>query len=63
MNVAIIPISYKRAWICEECEAFWDEEEAIKPDVNYKRYGVYMEQRGLKGTWEHLQVLPSEPGP
>lgn len=54
--VRVVPLNKMPAWICPECDAFWDETTHGGP-YHHENYGVYMERHGLKGTWDNLEII------
>lgn len=59
--VRVVPLNKQLAWICPECDAFWDETTRAIPR-HHESYGAYMEKRGLEGTWDNLEVVTPKPG-
>jgi hypothetical protein len=57
LPVAVIPLAHRRAWICEECEAFWDSAASVGAASVYMTYPEYMERHGVEGVWSNLLVL------
>lgn len=40
-------------FICEECEAMWEEGTILELST-FKDYGTYMEAKGYDSSWNHL---------
>ena len=54
--VRVIPLNREPGWICPECDAFWDTTTHGNRN-HHESYGTYMEQRGLKGTLDNLEII------
>jgi hypothetical protein len=56
--VELTPIQNKRVWLCEECDALWDQSES--PWIDMKQhvdFSDYMKPLGFNGLWDFVTII------
>jgi len=56
LRVAIVPLNNHIVYICDECEALW-EQDKIKNVDDYVDFSQYMEQKGIPASWQSVKIL------
>jgi hypothetical protein len=54
--VVVIKKTGERVHLCDQCDALWREGNEVTK-ANFVDFSTYVEQFGLHGTWQEVEVI------